>query len=101
MKFHRKVFMSKELSNKSEEIKEAINSKKLSFSIYVITLSPNKHQLEIFPIGLNVQPAFNVEDHIIVGVASTYSRSLELMEKLSQLVYDEIGTLDFKAYFTI
>lgn len=101
MKFHKKVFVSKEMSQKREEILVAINLKKLNFSIHVITIPPGKYQLEIFPIGLNVQPAFDVENHIIVGIASSHSGSFELMEKLTQVVYDEMGTLDFKGYFSI
>lgn len=101
MNFHKKVFMAKELSQKREEILAAVKTQKLNFSIHVITIPPGKHQLEIFPIGLNAQPAFNVKNHLIVGVADTYSNSLELMEKLTQIVYDEMGTLDFKGYFGV
>lgn len=99
MKFHKRVFMAKGMSHKQEEIKHAILSKKSDFSIHVITVPPGKHQLEIFPIGLNTQPGFNVENHLVVGVADTYSESLELIKRLSEVVYEELGVLDFRAYF--
>lgn len=99
MRFHNKVFMTNEMSKKLEEIKEAVKFQSSSLSIHVITIPPGEHQLEIFPIGLNIQPAFNVNDHTIVGVAGTYSESLELIEKLSEVVYTEIGMLNFRAYF--
>lgn len=99
MKFHKKVFMSQKMSWRREEIIEAIRMKKLNFALHVITVPPGSHQLEIFPIGLNSQPSFYVEEHIIVGVAGSRSESLQLMEQLSQVVYEEQGNLDFREYF--
>lgn len=101
MKFHKKVVISKELASKKEKVLEAIKSKELSFCIHVICISPGKHQLEMFPIGLNIQPNFDVENHVIVGIAGTYSQGMNLFEKLSQLVFDTRGDLDFKKFYAI
>lgn len=101
MKFHNKVFMANEMAQRQEEIKKAVKYQTSNFAIHVITIPPGTHQLEIFPVGLNAQPAFNVENHLIVGVAGTYSETLELMEKLSQLVFEELGVLDFRRYFNM
>lgn len=101
MYLHKKIFIPKELSKKKESLIAAIKNNKFTFNIHVITISPGNHQLEMFPIGLNVQPAFDVNKHIVVGITGTHYQGLELLEKISQRVYDTQGDLDFKAYFEI
>lgn len=100
MEFHNQVFVTKGLAKEKEKLIKEIKQDKCSRIVYVIALPPNQHQLEIFYFGLTTQLAFSTQGYKIIGLSKSYNDGLELVRKISQLVFDETGDLEFKTYFT-
>lgn len=101
MEFHNQVFVTKGLRDRREEIIQDIQSGDMKSRVYLITIPPNNHQLELFYLGLGQQPGFVIDDHKIIGLAQNYSDGLELIRKISELVYNNTGDLNYKSYFML
>ena len=67
--------------------------------VYLIALSKNDtNHLEIFDYVLLFQKAMSKDDLFVVGIAGGYAESLELVEKITQEVYDETSGVDIRNY---
>lgn len=62
-----------------------------------LTKNDNNH-LEIFNSVLLLQEAISKNELFLVGIASGYTESLELVEKITQEVYDETSGVDIRNY---
>lgn len=99
MKFNEKIYFCTNLEQKRNKVLDKILNGKYKTTYYVITIPPRFHQMELFRIVLGEQHAFNVEEHILVGVAKDYDSGLELIQRISQEVYDTLGTLNYREFF--
>lgn len=66
---------------------------------YLIVLAKNeKNHLEFFHTGLFKQLHIPTDDLFVVGIAKDERDALELIEKITQEVYDETGDADIRNY---
>lgn len=102
MIFYKDLFLSNLITVSKEEIIDSINSGRIFFHTYIITLPliPSENQLEIYHIELNKQFYFHEEDFIVMGIAKGYQDALELVEKITTIVYNETHTGNIKEYFS-
>ena len=88
-----------ELSEDTKEILNKLECQETQLNKYLVVLSENSQtQLEIFDSILLIQKTFEMEDLLVVGIADGYDGALELVENLTQEVYDETKGTDIRNY---
>lgn len=99
MKYYYALYTDEHTKDKKEQIKQKIEKDKWQLEIYLIALTKsNQNHLEIFNSVLLIQKVLSKDDLFIVGIASGYTESLELVEKITQEVYDETSEVDIRNY---
>ena len=99
MRYYRYLYLSEGLKKKKDRIIAKLEKKKFQMDIYLITLSCNgNNQLEIWNSVLFLQPSFPQTDHFVAGLAKDYEDALELVEKITQEVYNETKGADIRSY---
>lgn len=64
-----------------------------------MTLAPDeKNQLEIHRYILLLQPVFHREELFVVGISKDYEGALELVEEITQEVYNKTKSADIRSY---
>lgn len=101
MKFYSEFILSDSIDISREKLKEKILLNHVFFHTYVITLPLylTDNQLEIFHIEITKQPLFNPDKYIIIGVAKGYQDAIELVEKITNMIYKETDSADIKKYY--
>lgn len=100
MEFNKQIYFCTNLEHKRSKVLEKIRSGQYKYTYYVITIPPRYHQMELFRIVLGEQHAFDLKDHVLVGVAKDYDSGIELIHRISQEVYNTLGSLDYREYFS-
>lgn len=99
MKYYYALYMDEYVKENKEKIIKNMEKDKWQLEKYLIALTKNEaNHLEIFNSVLLVQKAMLKDDLFIVGIASGYTESLELVEKITQEVYDETSGVDIRNY---
>lgn len=99
MKYYYALYTDEHTKDKQEQIIKKIQKDKWQPEVYLISLTKNeKNHLEIFNSVLLIQKAMYKEELFVVGIASGYIESLELVEKITQEVYDETNRVDIRNY---
>lgn len=99
MKYYYALYMDEYVKENQEKIRRNIEKDKWQLEKYLIALTKNEaNHLEIFNSVLLIQKAIPKEELFIVGIASGYAESLELVEKITQEVYDETSGVDIRNY---
>lgn len=99
MKYYYNLYVTEDLIQKQNQIIQCLEDGKWQFSKYLIVLSGNeKNHLEIFDSVLLLQKAISKEHLFIVGIASGKDSAFELVEKITEEVYDETGDIDIRNY---
>ena len=99
MKYYHAIYVEEKLLSKKMEILRKIENDEYQFEMYLISLTKNeKNHLEIFHSVLLNQKAISKEGLFIVGIARGYQAVLELVEKITQEVYDETEGVDISNY---
>ena len=99
MKYYYDLYLDDKLIPKREEILAKLEQDKWQFEKYLITLTKNeKNHLEFYNSVLLIQKAIEKEDLFLVGIASGYESALELVEKITQEVYDKTKGTDIRNY---
>ena len=99
MKYYFKLYVDEKIKEKQTEVVEKITNNKRQLETYLITLTKNEaNHLEIFNSLLLIQKAIEKEDLFVVGISSGYAKALELVEKITQEVYDETGGTNIRNY---
>lgn len=99
MKFYHAIYCDEKTIDKKEEIQKKLCDKKIKIKVYLVTLSNMQHnQLEIFDSIFLLQKRLQQTEYFVVGIASTKSHALEMVEKITQEVYDETMSTDIKGY---
>lgn len=81
------------------KIRNNIEKDKWQLETYLIALTKNEeNHLEIFNSVLLLQKTMKKENLFIVGIASGYLEALELVEKITQEVYDMTSGVDIRNY---
>lgn len=99
MKYYHALYMSEELVPKKEDIIEKFQSDKWQIEKYLIVLAKNeKNHLEFFNSVLLIQKSIVKEDLFVIGIANGELGAMELIEKITQEVYDKTGGTDIRKY---
>ena len=99
MKCYYNLYVSEALVSQKEGILKKIKEHKWQFEKYLITLAKSeKNHLEIYNSVLLVQKTISQDDIFLVGLANSYENALELVEKITQEVYDETEGVDIRNY---
>jgi len=99
MKYYHALYMSEELIQKKAEIIENIKKDKWQMQMYLIALPKNeKNHLEYFHSVLLLQKSISKDDLFVVGIANGELGAMELIEKITQEVYDETRGTDIRGF---
>ena len=99
MKYYHALYMSEELILKKAEIIEKIEKDKWQMEKYLIVLAKNENNhLEYFHSVLLLQKSISKDDLFVVGIANGEIGAMELVEKITQEVYDETKGTDIRKY---
>lgn len=101
MEFYYQIYFSESLVNKKAKIIRKLKQNKIQPGIYLITLAQGRqNELEFFSILLLQQKIFHPEDLFVVGVASGYEEALELIEEITDDVYQKTKDAKIREYIT-
>lgn len=99
MKYYHALYMSEELISKKAEILDKLENDKWQIEKYLIVLAKNeKNHLEFFNSVLLIQKSISKDDLFVIGIANGKLGAMELIEKITQEVYDETGGADIRNY---
>ncbi len=99
MKYYHALYMSRKMISKKAEIIERLETDKWQMQTYLIVLARNqKNHLEYFHSVLLLQKTISKEDLFVVGIANGELGAMELVEKITQDVYDKTKTTDIRGY---
>lgn len=98
MRYYKHLYLAEGLKKK-EKIIRKLEEKKLQINIHVITLARNeKNQLEIYNSMVFLQPDFPYDDFLVVGLAKGYEDAVEMVEEITQEVYNKTKGADIRSY---
>ena len=99
MKYYHALYMSEELIQTKAEIIEKLEQDKWQMQKYLIVLAKNENNhLEYFHSVLLLQKSISKDDLFVIGIANGESGAMELVEKITQEVYDETNSTDIRGY---
>lgn len=99
MKYYHALYISEELTPKKTEIMEKLKNDKWQVEKYLIVLAKNeKNHLEFFNSVLLIQKSIPKDELFVVGIANGETGALELIEKITQEVYDETNGTNIRNY---
>ena len=99
MKYYKHLYLSEGLEKKKDKIIQKIEAGKILPGIFLVTLAPDeKNQLEIHRYILLLQPVFHREELLVVGISKDYEGALELVEEITQEVYNKTKSTDIRSY---
>lgn len=99
MRYYKHLYLMKGLEKKKEKIIRKLEENKFQMNIYIITLAQNEeNHLEIYDSILLLQPSFPHEDFFVVGIVKGYEDALDLVEEITQEVYNETKGADIRSY---
>ncbi len=99
MKYYYELYLSEELQVKKEEILKKLEQNKAQLNKYLIVLTKSSvNHLEFFDAVLLKQNVFKQNELFIIGIAEGYHGALELVEKITQEVYDKTKGTDIRQY---
>lgn len=99
MKYYCNLYLDEKTYLQKEEILHKIEEDQWQLEIYCIVLASNeKNHLEILHSALFLQKSIPKEKVFLVGIASGYYEALELVEKITEEVYDNTKGTDIRGY---
>lgn len=102
MLFHNKLYVDDEISKQKKKIMRKLQHNKETFGVYVITLSMNpEDELDIYPSYVLRQKEYINKDINVVGIAGDRERAMELLVKMTDDCFNEMGTISFRRFFRL
>lgn len=102
MKYYFNLYWSEELVGKEREILTKLGQEQVQLNKYLIALTENDvNHLEFFDSVLLKQNLFKRDNLFVVGIAEGYTGALELVEKITQDVYDVTKGTDIRQYLLV
>lgn len=99
VKFYCDLYISESWKNKKEKLVEKLQKNKLQPLVYVIALAQGEqNQLEIFSSLLLKQHVFDNSSLFVVGITSGYEEALDVIESISEEVYEKTDGLDIRRF---
>ncbi len=99
MKYYRYLYLSEGIIRKKDRIIQKLEHNKFQPGIHLLLLPSNGHdQLEILPAKFLLQPEYPKDGLFVVGITNSYDTALELVEKITQEVYDNTREVNIREY---
>lgn len=99
MRYYKHLYLAEGLEKKKKKIIEKLEKNKFQVSIHLIVLAGNEtNHLEILNSVLLLQPDYPKENLFVAGITKSYDEALELVEKITQEVYDNTKGTDIRKY---
>ena len=99
MKYYFNLYWSEEIVGKEKEILNKLGHEKVLLNKYLITMTENDaNHLEFFDSVLLKQKLIKRDDLFIIGIAEGYSGALEVVERITQDVYDATKGTDIRHF---
>ena len=99
MKYYHALYMSEELIRKKAKIIEKLEKDKWQMEKYLVVLAKNeRNHLEYFHSVLLLQKSISKDDLFVIGIANGELGAMELIEKITQEVYDETKGTDIRSF---
>ena len=99
MQFAKHLYISEQLKDSEERIKEYLISGKLQINLYVLAIpKAGAGQLEIYNSNQFLQPLFPADGLYVVGFARGYGGAMELLDQIVTEVYEKTQTADIKSF---
>lgn len=99
MRYYRYLYIGEGLEKKKDKVIRKLENRKLQKDIHVVVLAGgDNNQLEIYQASLFLQPAFPYEEFFVVGIVKGYEDAIELVEQITQEVYNETKGADIRSY---
>ena len=99
MKYYFNLYWSEELVGKEKKILTKLGHEKVLLNKYLITMTENDaNHLEFFDSVLLKQELIKRDDLFVIGIAEGYTGALEVVEKITQDVYDVTKGTDIRRY---
>lgn len=99
MKYYKNLYMDPPILKKKEKVLKKLEEKKVMVGYRLILLSNNEHlHLEIIDPLLFLQPDYPEINQLVVGIVKGYDRALEVVEEITQQVYEETNGTDIRSY---
>lgn len=101
MHFYKKLYISEAIKKNSLKIKWKLKTGRPQPTIYVIALAKNNDLLEIYHSAILKQSYYKKKENtpFIVGIADSYSSSVELVVNIIEDVWADTESYDVKKYF--
>lgn len=99
MQYYKYLYLTKGLGKKKDKIIRKLEERKFQLNIHIITLAQNeRNHLEIYDSKILLQPDYPCDDFFVVGIAKDYEDALELVEEITQEVYNKTKGVDIRSY---
>lgn len=99
MKFFNKLYLSHEYKKRKDELIDKLEHNKVELEMYLIVLNQStRNHLDVFHAVHLKQGIFSQTDLFVVGIAKGKTDAFELVEKITQDVYNETNDTDIKGY---
>ena len=98
MRYYKHLYLAEGIRKKEKVIRK-LEKNQLQMNIHIITLSQNEEdQLEIYNSMISLQPEFPHDDFFVVGIAKGYEDAVEMVEEITQEVYNKTKGADIRSY---
>ncbi len=98
MRYYKHLYLTEGIRKKEKVIRK-LEKNQLQMNIHIITLSQNEEdQLEIYNSMILLQPEFPHDDFFVVGIAKGYEDAVEMVEEITQEVYNKTKGADIRSY---
>lgn len=99
MKYYDKLYMSKKLVPKRDDILKKLELGKWQLNIYLIVLArKSANQLEFYSSTMLLQEAYDKSNLLVVGIADGYDEAVKLVRQITDEVYQETGGTEIRDY---
>ena len=99
MHIYKYLYVPEGLQKKKENLIKKLKNGKLLPGVYLITLaSTDQNQLDIFPSCIRRQKNYPEELPLVVGLTKDFEDALEIVEGITQEVYNETKGADIRSY---
>lgn len=99
MKYYFDLFLSEGYRQNEKNVIASLEKREFSIDQYlIILLKEGENHLEIFNSILLSQKIYDLNELFVVGIADGLFEAYEIVEKITQEVYNETGNTDIKGY---
>lgn len=99
LKWYNNLYVGNTAKKKQKSIIRKINNGSGQLGVYVVTLASNHaNNLDVFSANHLLQSFFRSTCPLIVGIAKGYHEAIELVQSITEEVYEKTGTADIRSF---